>query len=154
MTLMNYEKGSALGHFSEVLGNGRFNRPRSFPVLYLARNNDACRSALRKLGLESESTSSSHVVIAMELRLSAVLDLGDPGIRRRLGLSMEDLKGAEDWSVTQAVGIAAQKAELDGILYPVQGRPGSRNVAVFLEQVTPGDLKPTVLDGAPDCRVI
>jgi len=143
---MSYDKESAEGLFPEVFGPSRFNRSQTFPVLYLAQDDHACRSALRKLSMEDEWSFSSRVLAALEVNLSKVLDLCDVRTRKRLGLTLRDFKSTDDWSVTQAIGIAARKAGLAGILYPVGERPFRRNLAVILEAVKPAELTPTELN--------
>jgi len=142
---MSSDKETDEGLFTEVFGPSRFNRSQTFPVLYLAQDDQARRLALRKLSREDEWSFSSRVLAALEVRLSKVLDLCDRRIRQRLGLTLRDFESTEDWSVTQAIGIAARRAGLEGILYPVGARPLRRNLAVLLEAVTPTELIPTAL---------
>ena len=143
---MSYEEESAQALLTEVFGRGRFNRSETFPVLYLAQDDQARRSALRKLSMKGEWSFSSRVLAALEVNLSKVLDLCDVRTRKRLGLTLRDFESTEDWSVTQAIGIAARKAGLAGILYPVGARPLRRNLAVILEAVTGEALTPIELD--------
>jgi RES domain-containing protein len=143
---MTYAKDSAQGPFSEVFGPGRFNPPGSFPILYLASDDAACRSAIQTLAQDDESVFESRVVAALEVTLSRVLDLCDPGTRRKLKITLRDLQSTEDRSITQGIGLAARRAGLEGIVYPVGNRLKRRNLAVFLEEVTPAELTPTVLN--------
>jgi len=131
---------------SRQRGANRFNRSQTFPVLYLAQDDIACRSALRKLSMEDERRFSSRVLAGLDIRLSNVLDLCDVRTRKRLGLTLRDFKSTEDWSVTHAIGNAAQKAGLAGILYRVGVRPLRRNLAVILEAVKPTELTPAELN--------
>ncbi len=89
---------------------------------------------------------ATRVVAAIKVSLSEVLDLGDRRTRRKLQVTLRDLRSTGDRRITQAIGIAARKAGLEGILYPVGNSPDRRNLAVLLERVTPADLTATVLE--------
>jgi RES domain-containing protein len=60
----------------------------------------------------------------------AVLDLTDPVVRERIGVSEAELV-ADDLSLCQAIGDAARRARFDGILAPSAALPGETTLAVF-----------------------
>ena len=60
----------------------------------------------------------------------AVLDLTDPEVRERIGVTEDELVSG-DLSLCQAIGDIASKAGFDGILAPSAALPGEATLAVF-----------------------
>jgi RES domain-containing protein len=84
-------------------------------------------------------TKSPRLLVAVEARLTRVLDLTDPDIRRALELTLTEL-AAEDWrkllaagkeSFTQALGRAVSAATGSGLLARSAAVRRGVNVAVF-----------------------
>jgi len=60
----------------------------------------------------------------------AILDLTDPEVRERIGVTGDELM-SDDLSLCQAIGDSASKAGFDGILAPSAALPGEATLAVF-----------------------
>lgn len=60
----------------------------------------------------------------------AVLDLTDPEVRERIGVTEDELVSG-DLSLCQAIGDSASRAGFDGILAPSAAIPGEATLAVF-----------------------
>lgn len=118
---------------------GRFNPPGSFPVLHFTEDREACRGAIRAL-LAGPDTGQPYCICALDVKLKRVLDLCEPRAAAELGLTPDELARAEDFSSTQAVGIAAYNRGLQGIIYP-QGALCCRNLVVFAEHITSDDVR-------------
>lgn len=118
---------------------GRFNPPGSFPVLHFTEDRGACREAIQAL-LSMPDPPQPFCVCALDVKLKRVLDLCDPQAAAALGLELSDIGAAEDYTLTQAVGIAAYNRGLQGIIYP-QGFRGCRNLVVFAEHITSDDIR-------------
>ncbi|HEX4667846.1 MAG TPA: RES domain-containing protein [Chthoniobacterales bacterium] len=151
-----------LGQGSYLHG-GRWNAPDSFRAVY-GSTEDTVAVA------ESRATADyAHVpwpfrnprlLVAIELSLQSVLDLGRAEVRRKLGLRAEEL-GAEDWrrlqeqgeeSLTQAMGRAAFTEGGEGMLVPSARVRGGVNVVYFPENQR-ATSKVTVLESEKLDRV-
>lgn len=117
----------------------RFNPPGSFPVLHFTEDQDACRQAICAL-LSTPVEGEPFCVCTLDVKLRRVIDLCDPTTAASVGLSVDELTRSEDFTLTQAVGIAAYNRGLQGILYP-QGGGGCRNLVVFAEHITSDDIR-------------
>ncbi len=104
--------------------------PRTQPRWRKARPND------RYYGVV---TKSPRLLVAVEARLTRVLDLTHPGIRRALDLTLAEL-AAEDWrkllaagreSLTQVLGRAVADAGGSGLLARSAAVKRGVNVVVF-----------------------
>jgi RES domain-containing protein len=113
---------------------GRLNPPRSFPVMYCAEDNDACRAGMLRLIREERESGTKFVVMHLEICLHRVLDLGDAAIRKRLGVSRAALDDFLDMRLGQSLGDAAHKAGFAGIIYPRPLGKGARNLALFCDR--------------------
>jgi len=67
---------------------------------------------------------------AVDVRGLKVLDLTDPDACAMLRIDEQSLTG-EDYTLTQAIAIAAADAGFDGILCPSVALPGRRTLVVF-----------------------
>lgn len=124
-----------LDPYSESIRGGRMNPPGSFPVLYAVADDAGC---LPLLGVRDEPET---VIAVFSVSLSRVLDLADPGIRRRLAVTMRDLASADEPGVSQAVGIAAYNEGFEGVIYPRPLNPRCRNLAIFSDRITSGNIQ-------------
>lgn len=124
---------------------GRFNPPRSFPVLYLCTTR-ACAVAefLRagnRLAIGSEGVLPRQL-FNYGVALDRVLDLTDASILEQLGSAQSDLVG-EDLSVTRSIGEAAHALDIQAI----RSRSATEQddvLAVLLENLGLGILVPTL----------
>lgn len=126
-----------LDPYSESLRGGRVNPPGSFPVLYAVADEDGCRPALAAVGLDEPHT----VIAVFSVSLSRVVDLADPRVRRKLGVTVRDLTDAEETRVPQSVGVAAYNEGFEGVIYPRPLNPKCRNLAIFSDRITSGNIQ-------------
>lgn len=82
------------------------------------------------------------VVAGVKVRVSAVLDLCDRRVRRRLKVTLTDL--ARPWwpvqetggeALTQAIGRAAYEAGFEAVMMPSARHPGGTNLNVFPDKL-------------------
>ena len=92
----------------------------------------------RYYGLRDED-AMPRLMVAIHFRLSKVLDLTDLSVRRKLDVTLSDIK-EEDWreiqeqgkeSLTQAVGRAVAAAGFEGLIAPSAQVPKGVNVTYF-----------------------
>ncbi|HZA40872.1 MAG TPA: RES family NAD+ phosphorylase [Actinomycetota bacterium] len=120
---------------------GRFNPPRSFPVLYLCTTR-ACTVA------EFLRAGNRHAIgpegllprqlFRYEVGLDRIVDLTDASMLEQLGLAVPDLVG-EDLSLTRSIGEAAHALGIQSI----RSRSATEQddvLAVFLENLGSGTL--------------
>jgi len=60
-----------------------------------------------------------------------ILDLTDPNVRARFGVTYADLTQKTDYNLTQKLGDMARSAGYNGILAPSQPRAGGANLVLF-----------------------
>lgn len=99
-----------------------------------------------------ESEIRPRVFAGIKLKLNRLLDLTDPGIRRRLGFRLADLTqenwraiqagGEESW--TQAIGRGALTAQFEGLIAPSAIDRHGKNVIVFPNKLTSGSQVETM----------
>ena len=121
-----------LDPYCESLKGGRVNPPGSFPVLYAVADEEGCRPALDAFDLDEPET----VIAVFSVTLSKVLDLADPSVRRKLGVSVRDLADTDETWVSQAIGVAAYNEGFDGVIYPRPFNPKCRNLGIFSDRIT------------------
>jgi hypothetical protein len=126
-----------LDPYSESVRGGRVNPPGSFPVLYAVADEDGCRPALAAVGLDEPET----VIAVFSVSLSRVLDLADGSIRRMLGVTVRDLANGEESRVSQSIGVAAYNEGFEGVIYPRPLNPKCRNLAIFSDRITSGNIQ-------------
>lgn len=92
-----------------------------------------------------KNTVRPKVVVGVEIKLAAVLDLSDQQIRRRLGVTLQDLaqpwwlvQEAGDEALTQAIGRAAYDAGFEGVRLLSARRKGGMNLDVFPNKLRAG----------------
>jgi RES domain-containing protein len=100
-------------------------------------------------------TRCPRLLVAVEARLDRVLDLGAAPVRRRLGLTLAELR-AEDWrkltdsgkeSLTQGLGRAVHVTGGSGLLARSAACDGGVNVVVFPGNLRPGESLTVVEEG-------
>lgn len=128
---------------------GRWNASGSFAAVYASLEPEtAVAEALahfRRAGIP-ESAAMPRVLVALDLRLSRVLDLTPGESRRSLCLSRRRIQEERWWeiqdqgceAITQAVGRAAYEAGLEGVLAPSAAAIRGANVVVFPQRLAPG----------------
>lgn len=126
---------------------GRWNTPRSFPVVYGSTSEavamEESKANDRYFGIPSRK---ARLFVCISLELERVLDLTDARTMKLLNLVARHLK-AEDWrkinadgheSLTQCVGRAAHMVKTEGLLAPSASVKGGVNLACFLGNLSSG----------------
>ena len=146
--------GSAdlLSGFGARKHGGRWNPPGAFSAVYGSSSPEtAVAEALatfRHYGIPI-SDAMPRVIVALEAKLDAVLDLTDPRTRSLLKVSRRALR-EEPWrerqeagieALTQAIGRAAHEAGFDGLRAPSAPVPAGWNLVVFPQRARPGALR-------------
>lgn len=126
-----------LDPYSESLKGGRINPPGSFPVLYAVADDEGCHPTLPG----DEGEESEIVIAVFSVTLDRVLDLVDPAIRKKLGITVKDLASADETRISQAIGIAAYNEEFEGVIYPRPMNPRCRNLAIFSDLITSSNIQ-------------
>jgi len=147
-----------LGSAGSKLHGGRFNPPGSFEVLYTALAADTALAEregllLTAAGIKAARSIRTSVLLRLDCRLAAVLDLGDEAIRRRLRISLADLIGPWlPWNVaasgssesetayapSQRIGVAMhQSRRFEAILSPSAKDPAGTCLAIFPDRLRP-----------------
>ncbi len=118
---------------------GRWNPPGLATVYGSTTDTTAleeCKANDRYYGI---ATKGPRLLVAIEARLTRVLDLTKPHLRRALDLTLAEL-GAEDWrklqaagkeSLTQVLGRAAAETGASGLLARSAAVPRGVNVVIF-----------------------
>jgi RES domain-containing protein len=130
---------------------GRWNR-RGMRAIYASLSHvTAVHESYR--GIEAAGFTAGdirpRVFCGAVVRLQAVLDLTERGIRRRIGFTLEELV-EEDWlciqeegdeSWTQAIGRGAHAAGFEGLLTPsARDRPQGKNLIIFPDRLRIGSF--------------
>lgn len=136
----------------------RYNFAGEYPVLYLAADHTVASTEIGPRKLADvlgplKAKPSPYIYVVVEVTAN-VLDLTDRVIRRRLGVTLEDLLVTTDnWDRDMKAGVRAATHHLgrlavddgrfDGILYPpfpwrrLLQKQGKRNLAVFMDPMSP-----------------
>lgn len=132
---------------------GRFNPPRSFPVLYLALSVQTAAAELRRgaprAGL-SLADALPRAVFRYDVELVRVVDLRDPDALQRLDVTTEELLAA-DQIRSRAIGEAAARLGLQAILAPSATGTGDV-LAVILDNLAGSRCEPELLTTWTDVR--
>ena len=117
---------------------GRFNPPNEFGALYTSL--DAKTAAqevakgLRARGIDPEQfPEGAWWVYELEVKLESVLDLADPDVLQRSGISESSLTGS-DVNATRRVAADARERGYEALLVPSAAASGSKNLVIFLER--------------------
>jgi RES domain-containing protein len=119
--------------------DGRYHTAVEDQVLYLSDSPTlSMGESTRIFGTVPIKETAWHTA-TFEVDLNRVLDLSEPGVLARLGLSTADLlqPGPSGFRLPQAIATEARASGFNAILAPT-ARPGMHgaNLAVFLENVT------------------
>jgi RES domain-containing protein len=126
---------------------GRFNPPRSFPVLYLCLSQLCAVAELRRLaarqpiGLDGLLPRHLYVYDAL---LDRVLDLADASTRNHVGVQLDALVD-DDWTTCQILGVAAHALGTQAIRTPAATGVGEV-LAVFPENLGVSTLEPRLAE--------
>jgi RES domain-containing protein len=115
------------------------NPPGEFGAIYLALEPETAERELRRrassVGVPVEDLLP-RILLAVEVRLSRVLDLTEPDIRKEWGLNEQDL-ASPAYEACQEVARVARKSGYEAIRFPSATGSGT-NLAVFLDRLHPG----------------
>ncbi len=124
---------------------GRWNPPSSFATVYAAFSDATALAEAKANHLYyrlDPADALPRTIVAVDVRLAAVLDLTDGMVRKTLGVSATRMRG-DDWrklnrrgaeSLTQAIGRAGYESGLEALVVPACD--GGRNIVWF-----PGNLR-------------
>lgn len=132
------------------LGRDQFPEERAFGALYLALGPETCLGEIVR-HVESIGLGSLNDYRLSELSVHAnrVADCRDPAL---LGLPLEALMDDFDWAVPQALGEAAFRGGLGGVLVVSATRLGD-NLVLFPENLDPDSRVEVVSSRDPRLRV-
>lgn len=145
--------GSVLSSAGSRSRGGRFNPPGAFEVLYLALWPDTAlaerdRILLTAGGIKTTQSLRRALLVRVECRLGAVIDLGDEAVRSRLGMTLAqvvapwvawDAAAGGGPAPTQALGAAIRASgRFEAIAYPSTKDPEGRCLAVFADCLRAG----------------
>lgn len=141
---------------------GRWNPPGCFEAVYAGLDIETAIAEVygrfTRAGLTPVDLTP-RVLVAIEVRLAAVLDLTSGGARRRLRVSSrrmttepwEELQAIGQEALTQAVGRAAWEVGLEGLLTPSAASPNGANLVVFPGRLgSASEMKIIEADELPD----
>jgi RES domain-containing protein len=98
-----------------------------------------------------------RVLTALEVEVSALVDLTSPAARRTLRVSRRRIR-SEPWrratdegreALTQTIGRAALERGIEGLLVFSAPDPGGRNLVLFPEKLLPGSRLAVRAPAAP-----
>lgn len=121
----------------------------ALPVIYLGRPRDSCveeayRHLVDEAGVPAEYVKA-RTLYTVDVQISNVLDLRDPGAQERVALTVADLYSeVGDYEACQRVAAAAHQLEYHGILAPAATQLGE-TLAVFRRRIAINEF-PTVTD--------
>lgn len=117
---------------------GRFNPPNEFGALYTSL--DAKTAAqevargLRARGIDPKQyLGVAWWVYELELNLTSVLDLTDPDVLQKSGISASSLIGSEV-NTTRRIAAEARGRGYEALLVPSAAASGSKNLIIFLDR--------------------
>lgn len=122
---------------------GRFNKPDSFPVLYLCETRPCAVAEFHRLGARSAIGARGllpRTLVRYDVELQLILDLSDKTTLPRLGLEPNDLS-MPDWSLTESLGEAAHATGIQAVRSPSATKVGLV-LAVFPRLLGAGELVP------------
>lgn len=139
---------------------GRWNQ-RGIPAIYASLDIDTAIQEAYYRFIEYQFPLTAirpRVIAAAEAKLSAVLDLNDSSVRRRIGFSLQYLleepweeiqnSGEESW--TQAIGRGCRAARLEGLIVPSARKKGGKNLVIFPDRLgLKSSLKPIAVANLP-----
>lgn len=118
---------------------GRFNPAGEFGAIYPSLDLETAVAELvrraDRTGVELDQLLP-RILLTIDIRLQKVLDLADGEVRDNWGVTKEDL-ASDDHRPCRDVGRAARRAGYEAILFPSAARESGRNLAVFLDRLTP-----------------
>lgn len=112
-------------HQGNIDANHRYTKP-GIGGQYFSTGEKMVNGELAHYGLSSEG----RVMYKFDSKIDNMLDLSNPTVRQKLGVSLEDLTG-DSYSVTQRLGKFAKNNGYNGILAPSARADGGLHVITF-----------------------
>jgi len=139
-----------LGTSGSLKAGGRWNPAHEFGAIYTSLDAaTAAKEVARGLGQRgidpSQFPSDAWWEYRLEVRLNSVLDLSNPEVLQRMGITPELLIGP-DVKVTREIARAARERGYEAILVPSAADPASKNLVIFPDKLAAG---PEVLSSRP-----
>lgn len=118
--------------------------PPEVPAIYTSLSRDgALAEADFLLSLQTPRPRVNRTIYQVEVDLGSVVDLSDPRVLARLGVSAQALHEI-DWSVCQPIGAGVEWLGNDGLIVP-SARSVGRNLVIFPNQMK-ANSKLSILD--------
>lgn len=114
---------------------GRYHLRGYFGALYTSEKLDTAVCEIgRRLTVAPKQT---FVRSELRVRLSRVLDLTDPRVRRKWSVNSAQLI-SEDYTACQQLALKAWQGSLEGLIAPSAADPAEKNAVLFLDHQHPG----------------
>lgn len=140
-----------------IIAGGRYNFKGTFGVLYLSADIHTCIEEATRATQRREfevAAGLPRTTIGVRVKLTKVLDLTDPKILRRIGVSQRILKNI-DWqhiqnsrneeAITQSIAKYARDAGFEGLLVPSAVCDG-KNIDIFTDRLESSSLLSPIND--------
>ena len=139
-----------LGTLGSLKAGGRWNPRHEFGAIYTSLDAaTAAKEVARGLGQRgidpSQFPSDAWWEYRLEVRLNSVLDLTNPDVLQRMGITADLLIGS-DLKVTREIARAARESGYEAMLVPSAADPASKNLVIFTDKLAVG---PEVLSSRP-----
>lgn len=112
------------------IAGGRYNSPGESGTLYCSLESGVARAEVSKHA--HFSLKSRWWRFSLETELSSVLDLTNPSVLIRFGISPDELI-RENLATTRRIGAEARKAGFEAIIAPSAAVGDAKNLVIFLE---------------------
>jgi RES domain-containing protein len=129
---------------------GRFNPPNEFGALYTSFDPKTAAQevarGLRVRGIDPKQfPEEAWWIYELEVKLESALDLTDPTVLEKSGISGGSLTGS-DVNATRRIATETRERGYEALLVPSAVAPGSKNLVIFLDRTTE---RPNVLSSKP-----
>lgn len=140
-----------------LIKGGRYNHFGAYRVLYLACDAQTCHAEMVGSNPQVDPNIFPRVIIALEVRLSNILDLTDGDILNELSINQSILTET-DWkaaqqagheALTQIIGRLAKETCFEAIITPSAACPDGKNLCVFPDKTSPSSLQVVNFDQLP-----
>jgi RES domain-containing protein len=135
-----------------IRAGGRYNFKGAFGILYTATNVHTCTEEAVQATRAKEAdviASLPRTLIGIRVRLSRVLDLTNPSIRKRLGIKKKILTHS-DWeheqevlkreAITHIIARLAREVGFEALLVPSAVWMHGTNLNIFPDRLQPGSI--------------
>ncbi len=124
--------------------------PRDIEAIYSSCEREtALAEAEFQISLQPVRPSARRVLYTIRLSLKSVVDLRDPSLLQRFGLT-EDLIRSSDYTACQEFGGAVQWLGHDGLLVPSARNTGGVNLVIYLQNLATSVFEVVDKESIPD----